>query len=71
MKLVYKCKQDGDVCNKEVPKLDETGELISPKKLNNPKISNDFAWDVCSRCERNHTISGACYGKVEIWNKKG
>ena len=33
MRLAYFCHYDGKECNKEIPKLNEIGEVIYPKKL--------------------------------------
>lgn len=33
MRLAYFCHYDGKECNKEIPKLNDVGEVISPKKL--------------------------------------
>lgn len=32
MRLAYFCYHDGKECNKEIPKLNDVGEVISPKK---------------------------------------
>lgn len=65
MRLVYKCHYDGNICDKEIPKLDSKGNVIRPKKHELEFINNDD-WEVCMQCDRNHCISGTCYGKLEI-----
>lgn len=66
MKLIYKCMYDGKQCIKEIPKLDASGNVIEPEKLQNSVISDTAAWNTCIKCERNHTASGACHGRLEI-----
>lgn len=66
MKVIYKCHYDGKVCDKEIPKLDEQGNVISPKEYNNPDIVCEGAWKTCMDCQRNHSISGTCYGILKI-----
>ncbi len=62
MRLAYFCHYDGYECNKEIPKLNEVGEVILPKECN----PGDRYWDSCISCDRNYTICGKCYGNLKI-----
>lgn len=66
MRLVYKCHYDGNTCDKEIPKVDENGNVILPKEYKNPNISSSGAWETCMNCDRNCSMSGTCYGRLEI-----
>ena len=68
-KLIYTCNYDGNICNKEIPKVDETGTVIEPKEID--KKSYGIAeqctcWDACIGCERNYSLSTAPSGRLKI-----
>ena len=66
MKLVYKCHYDGKTCDKEIPKVDESGNVILPKEYKHPNLCCDGDWETCMKCERNHCMSGTCHGELKI-----
>ena len=68
-KLVYKCNYDGNVCDKEIPKVDETGVVIEPEEIDKKShgiSENCTCWRACVGCDRNVSISTAPSGKLEI-----
>lgn len=65
-KLVYRCHYDGEVCDKEIPKIDEKGNILRPKEPNIPTVDCRGKWETCMKCERNHCASGTCFGKLDI-----
>lgn len=69
LKLVYKCKYDGCICDKEIPKIDNNGIVIAPKEID--KESKGIAehctcWESCIGCSRNHSMNIAPSGYMEI-----
>ncbi len=66
MKLIYECTCDRKPCDKEIPKINEAGEVIPPERLKSRVLNTTHAWDVCRTCERERTISGVCYGSLKI-----
>lgn len=60
MRLAYFCHYDGHECDKEIPKLNEIGEVIYPKKID----TDNRYWDSCMLCERNYSMCGKCYGNL-------
>lgn len=65
MRLVYKCHYDGEICDKEIPKLDNEGNVIKPAPHGIKSINNDD-WKICMSCNRNCCMSGTCFGKLEV-----
>lgn len=64
-KLNYTCFYDGKICDKTKPNV-EDGVVIEPtneycvENFSN-QIDEDtlrYCWDLCYRCDRNHSISG-------------
>lgn len=39
MKLIYECTCDRKPCDKEIPKIDEAGEVIPPARLKSNSIA--------------------------------
>ena len=68
MRLVYVCKYDGEMCDKEVPKVDEKGFVVPPKEYENPRINCKGDWEICMSCDRNLCASGTCHGNLKIVN---
>lgn len=62
MRLAYFCHYDGHECKREIPKLNEIGEVIFPKEY---KKDNRY-WDSCVSCDRNYSMCGKCYGNLKI-----
>lgn len=54
MKLIFKCKYNGNRCIKEKPKLKDDGEIIFPK------LDRNGNWESCINCENNHCIGSCC-----------
>ena len=68
-KLIYKCNYDGKICNKEIPKVDENGNIIEPKEIDKKSmgISEHYTcWESCIGCDRNFSMSTAPSGRLEI-----
>ena len=51
-KLIYKCNYDGKICNKEIPKVDENGNIIEPKEIDKKSM------DISEHC----TCRESCIG---------
>ncbi len=68
MKLIYECTCDRKPCDKEIPKINEAGEVIPPERLKSRVLNTTHAWDACRTCERERTISGVCWGSLKIVN---
>lgn len=66
MKLIYECTCDRKPCDKEIPKINEAGEVIPPARLKSNILNTTNAWDACRICERERTISGVCYESLKI-----
>ena len=68
-KLIYKCNYDGKICNKEIPKVDENGNIIEPKEIDKKSMGiseHCTCWESCIGCDRNFSISTAPSGRLEI-----
>ena len=48
MKLIYECTCDRKPCDKEIPKINEAGEVIPPARLKSNILNTTNAWD--QRC---------------------
>ena len=69
MKIVYVCNYDGNVCDKEIPRVDNDGVVISPKEIDKKAkgiSESDTCWSACVGCERNYSLSTAPSGRLEI-----
>lgn len=69
MRVVYVCNYDGDICNKEIPKIDNEGIIIPPKEIDKKErgiYENDTCWQSCVGCKRNYSLSTAPSGRLEI-----
>lgn len=66
MKLVYKCHYDGKTCDKEIPKVDVKGNVCLPTNCNIPGTDCNGYWETCIHCDRNCSMSGKCYGNLQI-----
>lgn len=79
LKFCYVCSYDGCKCDKVTPRfkgnilLNESHKEISERYtglINEDTLNN--SWDACEHCDRNHTISGFCYGNLAFdYGEKG
>lgn len=68
-KLIYRCNYDGHICDKEIPKVDENGNVIEPKEIDKKALGiaeHCLCWSSCIKCERNFSLSAAPSGRLEI-----
>ena len=68
-RLIYKCNYDGNICDKEIPRIDDSGVIIPPKEID--KKSYEIAefctcWESCLGCSRNLGLSFCPSGRLEI-----
>lgn len=68
-KLVYRCYYDGDICEREIPKVDGDGTIIPPNEIDKKSMGISercTCWESCIGCERNFSSSVAPSGRLEI-----
>lgn len=68
-KLVYVCNYDGNICDKEIPKVDNDGVVLPPNEIDKKahRICESYiCWESCVGCKRNFSMSTAPSGRLEI-----
>ena len=68
-RLVYKCKYDGRICDREIPKVNDKGMIIPPKEIDKDKIGiaeHCTCWESCIGCDGNRGLSYCPSGNLEI-----